>query len=487
MPVTPSSSLAPDSSAPNSPSADALTNPMDRRSSPSSDHNQGFKPVLNNPRFLILWIGQIFSQLADKIYLVLMIAITAVHFKAEGQSIGGWTSAIMIAFTIPAMLFGSLAGVYVDRWSKKGVMVISNLLRAALVFVIPPLLWLAGSKTVAFPVGWLPEFLRHWQSHLQDDFYLPLGFLLLLILTFLDSTITQFFAPTEQVVIPLIVKRRHLLPANSLFTTTMMAMTIVGFAIGDPLLEYAAQIAEALSFSAVIGQSSVVGLSYLLAGLILLVLRLGEKVDPKNKEYPHVFEDMKDGLRYLKRNHRVRNALVQLVILFSVFAALSVLAVPMMEQMPGMRARQFGYLLAAAGVGMGMSAYILGNIGQRFSHLQLSLVGSFGMAASLVGMSLFTKNLGLSLIMIALMGSFAALVGVPMQTTIQSETPVDMRGKVFGLQNNAVNIALSLPLALAGIAETLLGLQPVLLALAVLSISGGLLTYYITLSQSAQK
>jgi predicted MFS family arabinose efflux permease len=460
---------------------------MDRRSSASSDNNQGFKPVLTNPRFLILWTGQIFSQLADKIYLVLMIALTAIHFKAEGQSISGWTSAIMIAFTIPAILFGSLAGVYVDRWSKKGVMVISNLLRAALVFVIPPLLWLAGSKTVAFPVGWLPEFLRHWQSHLQDNFYLPLGFLILLILTFLDSTITQFFAPTEQVVIPLIVKRRHLLPANSLFTTTMMAMTIVGFAIGDPLLDYAARLAQALGLSATVGQSFVVGLSYLLAGLILVVLRLGEKIDPANTQYPHVFEDMKDGLRYLAQNQRVRNALVQLVILFSVFAALSVLAVPMMEQMPGMKARQFGYLLAAAGVGMAISAYVLGNIGQRFTNLQLSLVGSLGMGISLVGMSLFTKNLLLSFLMIALMGSFAALVGVPMQTTIQSETPVDMRGKVFGLQNNAVNIALSLPLALAGIAETLFGLRSVLIALAVLPILGGLLTYFLTPAQPSKR
>ena len=66
-----------------------------------------------------------------------------------------------------------------------------------------------------------------------------------------------------------------------------------------------------------------------------------------------------------------------------------------------------------------------------------------------------------------------------MQTTIQSETPPAMRGKVFGLQNNAVNIALSLPLALAGLAETFFGLQPVLLALAGLAIAGGLLNWYI--------
>jgi len=68
-----------------------------------------------------------------------------------------------------------------------------------------------------------------------------------------------------------------------------------------------------------------------------------------------------------------------------------------------------------------------------------------------------------------------------MQTTIQAETPPDMRGKVFGLQNNAVNIALSLPLALAGIAETLLGLQGVLIILALSSVGGGVLTSFLTL------
>ena len=67
-----------------------------------------------------------------------------------------------------------------------------------------------------------------------------------------------------------------------------------------------------------------------------------------------------------------------------------------------------------------------------------------------------------------------------MQTTMQEQTPEELRGKVFGLQNNAVNIALSLPLALAGVAETFFGLQWVLLSLAILIVTGGLLTWYIS-------
>jgi predicted MFS family arabinose efflux permease len=145
-----------------------------------------------------------------------------------------------------------------------------------------------------------------------------------------------------------------------------------------------------------------------------------------------------------------------------------------------MKASQFGFLLAAGGVGLAINAAILAYWGQRFSHVQLSLWGSIGMAASLVGLSLATKSLWLALLMTALLGAFAALVGVPMQTTLQVETPPDLRGKVFGLENNAVNIALSLPLAVAGIAETLFGLKPVLLALATLAAVGGVLTWYIS-------
>ncbi|XHU95454.1 MAG: MFS transporter [cyanobacterium endosymbiont of Rhopalodia gibba] len=450
---------------------------MDRQSTPSKPPmSQGFGPILQNPRFLTLWVGQIFSQLADKVYLVLMIALIAGHFQGDNQPISGWVSAIMIAFTIPAVLFGSFAGVYIDRWSKKGVLVISNFVRGVLVFVIPPLIWLSQDKTLALPVSWLPVWLRQWQFQVQDNFFIPLGFLFILTLTFVDSTITQFFAPAEQVTIPLIVERRHLLSANSLFTTTMMATTIIGFAIGDPLLELAATLAKFVGLSWELGKSLVVALSYLLAGFVLIFLRTGEKREHYEKERPHIFEDIRDGLHYLNNNHRVRNALIQLVILFCIFAALSVLAVRMAETIPGLKAEQFGFLLAFGGLGMAFGAGILGNWGQHFSKNRLGLWGSLGMAVSLVGLSLSIDNLWLTLLMTTFLGLFAAFVGVPMQTMIQSETPVDMRGKVFGLQNNAVNIALSLPLALAGIAETLVGLKPVLLALAGLAVAGGILT-----------
>lgn len=410
----------------------------------------GFINVLSNNNFLILWLGQIFSQLADKIYLVLMIAIISSQFQPESGSISGRVSLIMIAFTLPAIFFGSLAGVYVDRWSKKSTLILSNIGRGILVFLIP--FCLSASKI---------------QVQILS---LPFAFCLLLLITFLVSTLTQFFAPAEQASLPLIIQKKNLLAANSLYTTTMMAMLIIGFAIGEPLLNAIANWAEKFAFN--YGKEFLVGFSYTLAGLILIILKTKETDQDKQTQINHPWQDIKDGLRYLKYHPRISNAMIQLVILFSIFAALAVLAVSLAETIPGIEADQFGYLLATAGVGIAIGAAIVTQQGQKISHDQLSLWGLIGIAVALVGLSFSSNSLFLALSMTIIIGICAALVGVPMQTTIQGETPAHMRGKVFGLQNNAVNIALSLPLALVGIAQTYFGIKTVLISLAIFALLG---------------
>ena len=439
-------------------------------SSTVEEPERGLLPVLRNRSFLALWSGQVFSQIADKVYLVLMIALIETRFQSEGQAISGWVSTLMIAFTIPAVLFGSVAGVFVDHWHKRAVLVTTNLLRGGLVLGLPIWLWLSqGWSTAGQPVG----------------FWVVLG------ITFLVSTLTQFFAPAEQAVIPLIVERRHLLSANSLYTMTMMASVIVGFALGEPLLALADQLfaplVTQLHLSAGLGRDLVVGGSYLVAGLLLLSLRTNEKKINPHEELPDIWQNILEGLRYLGQQQQVRAALICQVILFSIFAALAVLAVRLAEVMPELKSSQFGFLLAAGGVGMAIGAILVGQFGQRFSRAQLSLYGSTGIALALAAVSFFTHHLFPTLPLLVLLGACAAIAGVPMQTAIQEETPEAMRGTVFGLQNNAINIALSLPLALAGIAETWFGLQAVFLGLAVLAASGGILTWSISRGQNPVK
>ncbi|MBP0022287.1 MAG: MFS transporter [Cyanobacteria bacterium SBLK] len=425
-----------------------------------SSSERGLLPVLKNPRFLILWFGQIFSQLADKVYIVLMVALVSTHFHVSESHIGTWVSAISIALTIPAILFGSLAGVFVDRWFKKDILVTSNILRGIFVLAIPPLLWFSADWGNLWGVPW--------------------GFCLLLLVTFLVSTFTQFFAPAEQVTIPLIVRRDLLIPANSIYATTIMALLIVGFAVGEPLLALADRLLRALVPTWSFGQALLVGSAYTLAGLILLFLKTGEKRESGDREHPHVFQDIWDGILYLRDDRRVRNALIQITSLFCIFAALTILAVPLAAAIPEINAQQFGFLLASGGIGLGLGATILGQWGQHLPRTGLSFWGFIVLALSLVGLSFSDRSLGLALLVMAACGACAATIYVPMQTTIQDQTPEDMRGKVFGLQNNAVNIALSLPLALAGVAQSLWGLRPVLWGLAAVAIATGFLNWYIS-------
>ncbi|NJL73625.1 MAG: MFS transporter [Candidatus Competibacteraceae bacterium] len=115
------------------------------------------------------------------------------------------TSLLYLAFTIPAVVLSPVAGVYVDRWSNKAVLCISNLARAAFVCLVS-LPFVKQSPVAAFT------------------------------LAFLISIGSQFFAPAESSSIPRVVKKEELYAANSLFFTTMMIALGFGFAIGEPIV-----------------------------------------------------------------------------------------------------------------------------------------------------------------------------------------------------------------------------------------------------------
>ena len=94
---------------------------------------------------------------------------------------------------------------------------------------------------------------------------------------------------------------------------------------------------------------------------------------------------------------------------------------------------------------------------------------------TLVLLSQLRGSLAFTLSLCGILGIGAALVAIPAQTTIQEETPETERGRVFGLQNNLINIALSLPLVLAGTLVSSIGLQPVLWLLAGLALVAALI------------
>ncbi len=396
---------------------------------PVTESRSSFRAVLRNRSFTSLWLAQVFSQLADKVILVYLIVLLV----ATGHTANSDVSRLTLVFTLPAVLFGSLAGVFVDRWHKKGLMISANILRGSFVLVLPVALW-------------FPEY----------------GFLWIYAITFLISTATQFFAPAEIAMIPILIEKHNLLAANSLFTTTTLASVVIGFGVGDPILR-------------VVGDDYghyAIGGMYLLSALCLLFVQPRFQPAVIKSSESSVWSEMREGFQYILHNRGILFALFRLILLFSAFAALTILVIGFVEDVLQLEKRYFGYLLAVSGLGMGLGATCVGRLVLWLGKARLIFIGFLSMGSVLIFLSNIHIISGLfaaasragraskpevliALTLAFLLGLTAAWVAVPLQTLLQEEIPEGMRGKVFGVQNMLINTALTLPMSLAGVSADL--------------------------------
>jgi MFS family permease len=154
--------------------------------------------VFRNAGFLRLWLSQAATQIGGNMVLFGLTVLVVDSTKSSAA-----VSVLVLTFLVPAVLFSAVAGVYVDRFDRRIILVATNLLRG-IAFIA---LYLVGTH-----------------------------FALILLLNFTISTITVFFAPAELAMIPFLVPRRQLLAANGIFTLTLNGAFAIGFALLGPLV-----------------------------------------------------------------------------------------------------------------------------------------------------------------------------------------------------------------------------------------------------------
>lgn len=308
--------------------------------------DSSFAEVIKNIQFLFLWISQTFSQFGDRIFLLFMVELVT-----KNQFSNSAVSGLIMIYTIPAIIFGSVAGVFVDRWNKKWIMIMCNLIRAICVLL------LLVSDSV-------------WNIY---------------IMTFLVSTFTQFFAPAEASTIPMLIEKKNLLPANSLFMGTMFSSVVFGFALGTPIIsKFSHQTTTLAIFS-----------MYLVASLILFFLH---KQKEQKNEQKNFFHEFKEGYNYVMKNQTVLFCVIRQIIVFSAFAALSVLVIGFVNDILHLKPVFFGYLLAVAGLGMGLGALATGKFGNKLGKDRLIFSGfiiSSVMLVCLASTNLIAWSIGL--------------------------------------------------------------------------------------------
>lgn len=419
---------------------------------------RGYSAVLKNRNFLALWVGQIFSQVADRIIFVVFISLIVKHFGPSDR----YSSFLYIAFTIPAVMLTAVAGVFVDRWPRRAVLVSTNLMRAMLVALIP----LAATATG----GWA-----------------------IYGVAFLISAATQFFVPAEAATIPMIVNRSCLLTANSLFTTTMMAAVIFGFALGDPLINLFSLSEVHWAISALFLMASI-SLAFVEVPPVC-VLEEGTQPSSNLREaFTRFWEEIKDGVRYIVQNPMVRNGMLKLALLFSAMVALCILFISFAKTYlfddPQVAARKFAYIIAFCGVGMAVGAFWVGHAfhqarrglmvygGFLFVGLCLALLPLVGLisqrdyvfhvpkiASGLLYLDelRFTMRMLYTYSLSTVMGVAASFIAIPLQSLLQELIPEDKRGKVFGVQFTILSTSSTLPVLIAGLAVEQVGVQAMFL------------------------
>jgi MFS family permease len=392
---------------------------------------RGYTAVLHNPHFLALWMAQILSNTALNGSFFLQIVLIEDVTGSSAQ-----LSAVTIAFSLPAVLLSALAGLVVDRVSKKYILLGSNGLR----FVTGVLLALLASFLLA--------------NKLNETAFLVEIYLLV----FLTSAIGQFFAPAEGSTIPLLVHSDNLLPANSLFTITFTATQILGLIILAPL---------GVKTIGIVGSLWVAVAMYLAATILVALLPKDQIKRQKALDglsaVHRAWHEIRDGWQYAISRRTILIALFQLALVSGLTMMMVVLAPGYAKRVLGLSAEDAIYVFWPAGVGMLLASIAIGRFGNRVPRALLASLGIFAMGLALAGLAwagggggpfdrpLFRAypdlviSTSASIMLFALiLGMAMAMMNIPAQTVLQEESEDAVRGRVLAIQFTLAN-ALGIP------------------------------------------
>ncbi|HLI08680.1 MAG TPA: MFS transporter [Ktedonobacteraceae bacterium] len=431
------------------PVVEKKTTPLTVRSNTSVLSSKGsYRDLLKNRPFLLLWLAQLISQTAFNAANYGVIAVVT--------EITGSTTQVgiaIISFTLPAIPFSVLAGVYVDMLNKQLVLWVSNALRALAMFLIV--------------LGLL------WNPHTATILY---------ILSFITSLIAQFFTPAEAASIPLLVGEERLVSAISLFNITLTLAQVIGFLLLGQLI---AILIPAFSF--VLGHHVVhvqplymlffvVGICYLICTFLILgipsnLLRGGEHEMQKpplelRQMWQTVVHDVRESAIFVFEDRNLFLALFQVTFVSVVLLVIGELAGPFVQNVLHLPVQDLPVVFAPAGVGLILTALLMPRITRRLGKRRTMMIGSvttgIGFFLLPTGQMLFSFIPILSrwvLLYVAgltfIMGAALDMLNIPAQTVLQEHTSEDVRGRVFSFQSMLYNAG-SIPVILfiGAIADT---------------------------------
>lgn len=395
-----------------------------------------FVQVLKRRDFSRLWSAQLLSQVAANMLTFALL----LHMYDLTKSLTS-ISLVIIATSIPSVIFGPFSGVLTDRVRYKKVLIYTNILRFLVALILIP----AVNNTLA-----------------------------ILELLFLMATITQFFAPAEMSSIPLIVRKDQMITANSIYMTILYGALILGYGIAGPLL---ALVGAKIFFL-------IVAALYLIA--MFLVNNMSEydrkdihgqlTVSNLAKNITSVWQETKDGLSYVLKDKSIFSPMLKMSIGWAMLGAFIVIMPGFAENVLGISSKFSGVvLIAPAGVGMLIASYLLSKY--KFWDKYRTITSGFIICGSALFAlaiynfyNVFNLAILIPVILMIILGMSAAFVYISSQTMLQLNSDESKRGRVFGIAAMMINLAMGIPaLFIGGIADlTSIVFTLILLALVII-------------------
>jgi MFS family permease len=401
----------------------------------------GFREVLGQPAFRLVWFAQLASQLADK-FLMFSLIILAYRLS-HGSTVVAIT---LLSYTLPAVLIAPIAGVLADRYDRKRLMHGTNFVRGALIATIPVAALVPG---------------------LRDDF------VHLLVITIAFSAVGQLFSPAESAVIPTLVPRRSLITANSLVMLTMVLTLVIGGAL--------APLASRVDIYAPYWISTAL---YVLGGCLILLARIpsiGLRSVRLAEAHPfrELWLELKEGLDALRRSPVLMLSFAQLSLAVLVMFMMFTLAPAYVNQVIGIEAQDSYVILLPATTGAILSAVLLGQFGRNFNKARLLIAGLVATGVTMILLAAVPSamhNLPALRPQTRVFGAaFSFVLGlefgslmIPSLTYLMEHTSDQVRGRIFSLLYMVINGVTAVPVLIAAALSDELGINHVIGALGLL-------------------
>lgn len=283
---------------------------------------------------------------------------------------------------------------------------------------------------------------------------------LVLVITFLISTVSVFFYPAKSASIPTLVEKENLLKANSLSGTTQMVLALFGL-LGGALLV------------AIIGTTTafiIDSITFLISAIFIALIKFPQKDKSAKKESLSTkvyLKELKQGANYIVNNQILRFMLSFFAAIMLLGGALNVLLFAYVEEVLKQDASYIGYLMSANMVGMIIGIALIPKITKRYPKEKL-LVWSTLIFAIAISSLAFTTNEAIVLSLMVVQGLGNGILNIVASTMFQEYIDENMRGRVFSVIDATVNSAAMLSMLPAAWLAQTFGVTNVVLTIAVL-------------------